>query len=484
VIEGLVLDPFEVDGLKEPVLPARVEYVPRRWAVPFHQSLKRWTALVLHRRAGKTTSVLLHHQRAAVDDAWESFRLKTLQPELSAGQVKELLRNRLYGHIMPTRVQAKTVGWAILKWMAQAHKGHVDIYENELRIVYHGANDCTVQLFGSDNIDAFRGVAFSGVSLDEYGQLPPNLFSEVLSKALADHLGYCIFAGTIRGKNHLWKTYEAAKDSPEWTAIWQDVGRSLVTENDAATLMLRQAMHDDRKLIEQGLMSQEEFDQEWFLSAEAAIKGAYYAKQIAEARRDRRIGHVPYDPALKVHDVWDLGKGPNMAIGCFQTVGREVHMIHYLEGSESDGIPQMIARLQKLPYVWGKHIGRHDIRAVDLGTGVTRMKTAEALGWRFDVAPDVGVVDGINAGRLLWSRIWIDERNCELFLNIIGDYRRPWNEKLGIFGDNPVHNNASHPADMWRYAAVSESMMTNDKPRPPQSSGPPPVGGRNAWMGV
>jgi hypothetical protein len=47
-----------------------VPYKPRRWARPFHASLARWSCLMLHRRAGKTTGVINHHQRAALDDAW------------------------------------------------------------------------------------------------------------------------------------------------------------------------------------------------------------------------------------------------------------------------------------------------------------------------------------------------------------------------------------------------------------------------------
>ena len=39
-----------------------------------------------------------------------------------------------------------------------------------------------------------------------------------------------------------------------------------------ATVMLSQAMRDDRELIRKGLMTQGEFDQEWYLSTDAAIK--------------------------------------------------------------------------------------------------------------------------------------------------------------------------------------------------------------------
>ena len=83
------------------------------------------------------------------------------------------------------------------------------INESELLIKYPRGHK--LQLFGADDPDALRGPAFSGLSFDEYSQQPRNIFSEVLSKALADHLGYAIFLGTIKGKDHLYQTHAAAK---------------------------------------------------------------------------------------------------------------------------------------------------------------------------------------------------------------------------------------------------------------------------------
>jgi hypothetical protein len=64
---------------------------------------------------------------------------------------------------------------------------------------------------------------------DEYSQHPSNLFGEVLSKSLADHLGYAIFAGTIKGKDQLYRMHEKAKGDPDWFALWQDADTSLAT---------------------------------------------------------------------------------------------------------------------------------------------------------------------------------------------------------------------------------------------------------------
>lgn len=464
------------------IVHVEIPYKPRRWAQPFHASLKRWAALVLHRRAGKTTGTLNHHQRAAIDDAWESARLKHLEPKFTDAEIRELLQHRQYGHILPLLGQAKSVAWEPLKRIASVVPGATP-NESELSIKYRrqqkapnrkvipvtgalnpDANTSTVRLFGADNPDAFRGLPFSGVAYDEYSQQPPNIHGEVVSKALADHLGYGVFEGTIKGKNQLYRTYEAAKHDPEWFSLWQDVDRTLATEEGATITAIRRSMQDDLKQIAMGLMLQSEYDQEWFLSPSAAIKGAYYGKLLEQAIKEKRIGAVPYDPALPVFDVWDLGKGPKMSVGMFQRFGRSVQMIDYYQGMESDGIPQVIAELKTRPYVWGKHFAPHDVRSTDIGTGKTRLETAAKLNWPFKIVPEIGIDNGISAGRLLFPRLWVDEVKCQQFLDAVGQYRQEWDEKRGMFRDIPVHDWTSHPADMFRYAAVVEDQMMINEP--------------------
>jgi len=481
------------------VAEIEIPYKPRNWARPFHDSFQRWAAIVLHRRAGKTTATLNHHQRAAIDDAWEATRLRHIEPKFTDAEIDELLQHRQYGHILPLLGQAKSVAWEPLKRIASVIP-HANPNESELSIKYPrapkksrvvvpitgplnpDANSTTVRLFGADNPDAFRGLPFSGVAYDEYSQQPPNIHGEVVSKALADHLGYGIFEGTIKGKNQLFRTYEASKHDASWFTLWQDVDKTLATEDGATITAIRRAMADDLDQIAKGLMLQSEYDQEWYLSPSAAIKGAYYGKLLEQAIKERRVGPVPYDPALPVYDVWDLGKGPRMSVGMFQRFGRQMQMIDYHQGIESDGLPQVIAELKRRPYVWGKHFAPHDIKATDIGTGKTRLETAAALQWPFIEVPDIGVDDGINAGRLLFPRLWIDEQKCQPFIDAIGEYKQEWDEKKGMFRDVPYHNWASHPADMYRYAAVAEEQMTNDRPRPQQPQARPMVG-PTAWMG-
>jgi phage terminase large subunit len=311
-------------------------------------------------------------------------------------------------------------------------------------------------------------MALWGVGFDEYSQQPSNIFSEIISKALADHLGYAIFFGTPKGKNEFHRIYQAALSNPEWIVVFKTIDDSLRDEEGETINNLRVALEDDRKLVEQGLMTEDEFNQEWYCSFEAAIKGAYYASQLAEARKQGRIKLVPYDPVLKVHTVWDLGVGQNLAIGMYQRVGAETHMIDYWEGSNKDGIPQAIKALQNKPYIYGKHFVPHDAEGTESGTGKTRLATAKEL-WpqaSFEVNPMLRVDDGIAKGRAMFSRLWIDETNCQLFLDYIAQYRQAWDEDRGMFKEKPEHDFTSHAADVHRYAAVIEDQMTNENESP------------------
>src|SRR5215831_2489695 len=228
-----------------------IPYMPRQWAIGLHESMKRWKVLVLHRRAGKTTAILNEHQRAATDDGWEKARLKHLMPDITQKELKELLKRRVYWHIMPSYRQAKTTGaWEILKEISRPIPG-VKHNESELLCTY--PNGSKLQLVGADNPDALRGPGLSGISLDEYSQISTSAFGEVLSKSLADHLGYAIFSGTIKGQDHLYRIYEQAKTNPDWFTIWQNVDVSLANESGATIKALRQAMEDDRKLVADGV---------------------------------------------------------------------------------------------------------------------------------------------------------------------------------------------------------------------------------------
>src|SRR3990167_10075125 len=93
----------------------RIPYRPRRWAVSFHASFVRFFALVLHRRIGKTTGIINHLQRYAVDDELETRRIRSLEPRMGGAILKRHLEDRRYGFFAPLLKQAKGIAWDMTK---------------------------------------------------------------------------------------------------------------------------------------------------------------------------------------------------------------------------------------------------------------------------------------------------------------------------------------------------------------------------------
>lgn len=196
------------------------------------------------------------------------------------------------------------------------------------------------------------------------------------------------------------------------------------------------------------------------------IKGAYYTREIMQARKEGRIKLIPHDPTLKTHTVWDLGIDDSMAIGFFQRVASETRLVGYYQ-NEGFGLEHYSQKLKELAveknYQYGKHFAPHDANKRELGTGMTIIQTAAKLGIKFIAVPQVGLDGGIQKVRLMWTRFYINESECEQALSALRNYHKVWDESLLKFKNEPLHDWSSHCSDMVRYAAVVEDQMTNEE---------------------
>ena len=161
-----------------------IPYRPRRLQVVIHSALKRFNVLVCHRRFGKTVLCINQIIRAALQEGG--------QP------------NRRYAYIAPLYKQAKQTAWDYLKFFTAPIEGR-EVNETELRIDLPNGN--RIRLYGADSPDALRGIFLDGVVLDEYADMHPRLWGEVVRPALADRKGWVVFVGTPRGLNQFWEVY-------------------------------------------------------------------------------------------------------------------------------------------------------------------------------------------------------------------------------------------------------------------------------------
>lgn len=396
-----------------------IPYSPRPAFLSYHQSPKRYGVTIAHRRAGKTVARINKLiQKAAVCER----------------------ENPRFGYLAPSFVQAKDIAWLYLKHYSApivAMGGKVN--ESELSIVFPH-NGATTRLYGAENAERMRGLYFDGVAIDEAQGIASSVLTTIVLPALADRGGWLDVSGTPKGwGNLLGQVFKIAQTDPEW--FCQVLKASETGILPAPELARLKAM-----------MPANEYDQEMECSFEAAITGAYFAKELREADSEGRVTNVPHDPMLKTHTAWDLGIADSMTIWFFQAVGREIRVIDYYEAS-GYGLDHYAKELSKKPYLYGKHYGPHDIRVRELGTGKSRWEVAKSLGITFDVVKQMEVADGINAARMTIPRMYFDRTKTAVGLDALRQYREKIDEKRQV-SMGPLHDWTSHAADAFRYLCI------------------------------
>lgn len=411
-----------------------------------------WTArdyqkpLFQFMRDGGTRAVAIWHRRAGKDAT--SIQITKEQAFKRVGT---------YWHMLPTQTQGRRVVWdgitrdgsrALDAWNGWRTPGHPEgivshIRHDEMKIEL--INGSIWQVVGSDNYNALVGSNPVGVVFSEYSVADPAAW-DYIRPILAENGGWALFIYTPRGRNHGYSMYQQARKNDAWFA-------QILTANDTGGIITEDAIQAERDAG----MAEEMVQQEFYASFDASLVGAYYAKQLAIAREDGRIGRVPHDPNLRVHTVWDIGIGDSTAIGFVQAAGRERRFIDYYEAS-GEGLQHYIRVLNEKArardWIYGHHFAPHDIEDREFGTGQSRLQTAAELGLEFSVVPKTNIELGIQAARSVFPLCWFDENKCARLIDGLASYIKEWDDKKKIFKDKPLHNWASHPADMFRYFAV------------------------------
>ena len=71
-------------------------------------------------------------------------------------------------------------------------------------------NGATIALKGADRPETMRGVSLKFLVMDEYADMKPEVWEQILRPALADQKGDALFIGTPMGRNHFYDLYTYA----------------------------------------------------------------------------------------------------------------------------------------------------------------------------------------------------------------------------------------------------------------------------------
>jgi len=405
--------------MNDVILPFR----PRAWQRPLIADQSRDIVAVVHRRAGKTAGLM-----------WRGLRRALTIP-------RRYPPPRVI-HTLPYQVQWDRTGlWDELARAARSIPG-ARVLKSDMRVVL--PNGGVYQAGGMDRPDSWRGGYADEIIIDEYDDTSAEGQVTAILPMLSDHDGTLVRCGTPKGLGQL----KAAFDRADATA-------------GASVYLLR---HQDTGVLAPDViermrasMSEEEFSQEYECSFDAPNSGAFWAHQIRQAEIEGRIRTVDYDPASPVYTAWDIGHHDDTAIWWYQVVGLEIHVIDFWAASGST--PAFVAGLVNgRGYRYARHYLPHDGRAKTFASGGRSVleQLAGMMGGlgMFEIVPDIGVQDGIQAVRTMLPAVWFDAELTRPGVNALRNYRRRYNSETGAYTMTPLHDWSSHAADAFRMMAV------------------------------
>lgn len=390
-----------------------------------------------HRRAGKTVACVAELVLSALFTKKQDAR---------------------YAYVAPQYNQVKDIAWMYVKRLTADIPG-VQYNESELRADL--PNGARIRLYGADNPDRLRGLYLDGAILDEFADMRSSVWGEIIRPMLADRKGWAVFIGTPKGHNEFHALWQSSADDPAWF-------RMMLRASESGLLDAEELV-DARKG-----MTEDQFAQEFECSFEAAVAGAYYAREFEAITQEGRIREVAYNPDLPVHVAFDIGYSDDTAIWFYQVAPGELHVIDYY-AANGYGVDHYAQVLRDKGYRYVKAGDKpllmlpHDARAKTFAAaGKSVQEQFQAHGFTSRIVPELSLQDGIQAARMTLGRCWFDAEKCAEGIEALKLYRREWDDDKRTFRDKPLHDWTSHAADAFRYLAIAwREQAKPEEVRPP-----------------
>lgn len=416
----------------------RIERRVRWYQRPFHEYLVNTPSAraieIAHRRWGKDEIVL--------------------------GAFCELAHKRIgsYWHCLPEYNQGRKAIWTAIN--ANTGKRRIDeAFPPEIR---ENTNDTemfirlkcgsTWQIIGSDRYDATVGAGPVGIAYSEWALANPSAWA-YHRPMLEENGGSAAFITTPRGRNHAKAMYDMAKENPRWFAEVSTVHQTGALSPEQLTESLTEYI----ALFGEDL-GRAQFEQEYECSFNAAILGAFYAREMVAVRKEGRIADIDAIEGRPVHRAWDIGVRDDTSIWWFQVVGAQVFILdcYTASGVGLDHYADVVhKRHAEMGWKLGIDFVPHDAKVKEWGTGRTRVETMREYGLNPELVPNATKLDGVNAARQTLARCVFHPKTEDIGIAALEQYRREWDDEKKAFKASEVHDWTSHLADAFRYLALS-----------------------------
>ena len=270
---------------------------------------------------------------------------------------------------------------------------------------------------------------------------------------------------TIRGENsELWFSWNPRRKSDPVDVMFRQV------EAPTDSVLVRANWNDNPwlpKVLEQERRDclkndPDQYDHIWEGGYVSVADGAYYARCLAEARLQGRIGRVAPDPLMTYRLFADIGgtgaRADAFTLWVAQFIGHEIRVLDYYEAVGQD-LASHLTWMRSRGYspdkaeLWLPHDGATQ----DKVYAVSYESALKAAGYKVTVIPNQGkgaAAKRIEEGRRLFPAMWFNEETTQPGLEALGWYHEK-KDPVRSVGLGPDHDWSSHAADGFGLMCVA-----------------------------
>ena len=230
-----------------------------------------------------------------------------------------------------------------------------------------------------------------------------------------------------------------------------------------------------------------QYDHIWEGGYVSIVDGAYFARELVQARQQGRIGRVAADPLMTIRLFADIGgtgaRADAFAMWAAQFIGKEIRVLDYYE-AVGQPLGAHLNWMRGKGYtperaqIWLPHDGAQN----DKIANVSYESALRGAGYAVTVIPNQGAgaaSQRIEAMRRLFPAMWFNEETTEAGRDALGWYHEKKDDARGI-GLGPSHDWASHGSDAAGLMCIAHESKREVPKLKMRTLPQHPVG---SWMG-
>ena len=231
-------------------------FTPRSYQLPFFDAMD----------SGYDRAALVWHRRAGKDKTYINFVA-----------LKSQERVGLYAYLFPNYIQGRKVIWEGMDKTGFPFLSHFpeEIVEkkNNTTMSLTFKNGSKFQIFGTDDIDTFRGTNPVGCVFSEYSYQAEGAFAAI-RPILRENKGWAIFNWTPHGRNHAWRLEVMARQNPKW--FFQSLTVDDTKKEDGTPVVTAEEIQEER---DEG-MTESFLLQEYYNSYDAQLETCFFGNSL------------------------------------------------------------------------------------------------------------------------------------------------------------------------------------------------------------